>query len=82
LKIAYDYQIFSAQQYGGISRYYVEVAKYLSLSDYSSVCDIKVVAPLYINNYLANHSDKISTIGIHIPKTKVAHVSVNLWTYF
>ena len=34
IKIAYDYQIFGAQKYGGISRYFYELAKNLNKISY------------------------------------------------
>jgi glycosyltransferase involved in cell wall biosynthesis len=49
LKVSYNYQIFSEQEYGGISRYICEVAARISaLKDY----DVKINAGLYINEYL------------------------------
>lgn len=49
MKVLYDYQAFSRQFYGGISRYFVEVAK--RLSNVRDV-DLQILAPLYINHYL------------------------------
>jgi len=53
VKIFYDHQIFSTQHYGGVSRYFYEVAKRLSRQD---ECDVEIFAPLYINEYLGNNS--------------------------
>jgi hypothetical protein len=48
MKILYDHQIFTAQQYGGISRYYVRLFEnILNLGE-----EIKIVSPIYINKYL------------------------------
>jgi glycosyltransferase involved in cell wall biosynthesis len=49
VKILYDYQAFSRQFYGGVSRYFVEVAKRLS---HAEGTQLRVCAPLYINHYL------------------------------
>src|SRR5450830_394943 len=51
MKIAYDPQIFSGQIYGGVSRYFCEVASRVSKN---SDIDIQVIAPLYVNAYLKN----------------------------
>ena len=62
MKILFDNQIFRAQQYGGISRYFYEVAKYLSAE---KNCDVEIFAPLHINQYLT------STSGIHVLGRKI-----------
>jgi len=49
VKILYDYQAFSRQFYGGVSRYFVEVARRLSLAEDT---ELQILAPLYINHYL------------------------------
>lgn len=49
MKILYDYQAFSRQLYGGVSRYFVELARRLSITEKTKV---QVLAPLYINRYL------------------------------
>lgn len=49
MRILYDFQAFTRQFYGGVSRYFVELARLLSrLED----TEVKVLAPLYINHYL------------------------------
>lgn len=47
--VVYDYQIFSRQKYGGISRYFVEVA-----SRVSTIVDISAttIAPVHLNRHL------------------------------
>ena len=48
MKIAFDYQIFSQQSYGGISRYYQRLAtEFLHAGE-----EIKVFSGLHKNNYL------------------------------
>lgn len=49
MRILYDYQAFSRQFYGGVSRYFVELARLLSRLDDA---EVKILAPLYINHYL------------------------------
>lgn len=45
----YDHQVFTMQRFGGISRYFVEIARRLSGADDT---DVRIVAPLYVNRYL------------------------------
>lgn len=47
MKIAFDYSTFLFQKYGGISRYFVKLAKYL---DKTHKC--KIIAPISVNNYI------------------------------
>ena len=49
MKLGYDYQIFSRQKYGGISRYFTEIIPRLRAYE---DCDIRVFAPHYTNAYL------------------------------
>jgi glycosyltransferase involved in cell wall biosynthesis len=50
-KILFDQQIFSLQEYGGISRYICNLA--INLSKIKET-QVKVIAPMYINKYLEN----------------------------
>ena len=50
MKIAFDYQIFSQQSYGGISRYYSRLATELLKLEQ----DVSIFAGLHRNNYLSN----------------------------
>jgi glycosyltransferase involved in cell wall biosynthesis len=64
IKIAYDYQIFGAQKYGGISRYFYELAKNLNrIED----CDVSLIAPAYINSYIEHNADSPKVIGHRAP---------------
>jgi len=57
MRIAYDYQIFAWQKYGGISRYFFEVAKRINKTD---GFEVSVVSPFFVNKYLeADRSIKI-----------------------
>ena len=49
MKVLYDYQAFSRQFYGGVSRYFVEVARRLAVAEDT---EVQILAPLYINYYL------------------------------
>ena len=59
MRIIFDYQIFSLQQFGGISRYFVELAT--RLPEWSHEIETTVVAPFYINEYL--DQAKVSKVG-------------------
>ncbi|MDX1568974.1 MAG: glycosyltransferase family 1 protein [Xanthomonadales bacterium] len=56
MKVLYDSQVFANQFYGGISRYFVELAKRLAYSDGMSV---QVFAPFHINHYLSELDQEI-----------------------
>lgn len=64
MKVTFDHQIFANQRYGGVSRYFVELAS--RLPSYT-VSEVSVVAPLYINNYLAADYARGFTHGRHVP---------------
>ncbi len=49
MRVLYDYHAFSRQFYGGVSRYFVELARLLSRRGDT---DVKILAPLHINHYL------------------------------
>jgi glycosyltransferase involved in cell wall biosynthesis len=63
MNILYDYQIFSLQQYGGISRYFYEIANRLAALPGN---EVEIFAPLYVNEYFHNN-DGVRPWGI---KTK------------
>lgn len=68
MKIIYDSQIFTQQEFGGISRYICALASQMA---HVPGIDVKIVAPLHINQYLKNASPAIVT-GLHVhrlPKT-------------
>jgi glycosyltransferase involved in cell wall biosynthesis len=68
MKVVYDFRIFSKQRYGGISRYFFEVAKEISHEN-----DVQVLAPLYVNSYL--RSGDLKGKGIYLPKLPGAAVN-------
>jgi glycosyltransferase involved in cell wall biosynthesis len=64
LKVAFDHQIFSMQRYGGVSRYFVELASRLPSE---TVSEVSVIAPVHINSYLTVNSARGFTHGRYIP---------------
>ena len=66
MKVAFDHQIFSFQRYGGVSRYFFELANRLPAH---GVSEVSVVAPLYVNNYLAGDAARRFTRGKYVPYT-------------
>ena len=61
--IAYDHQIFSTQQFGGVSRYFCEIA---SRAPQQAGWDSVVIAPLHFNDHLARC--KVRQLGHYLPK--------------
>ncbi len=76
MKILYDHQIFSSQQYGGISRYFYELAS--RVSGYPDV-DVTVLALAHINQYLHKglHGKLIGWHFPYIPKTGLLKKTFN-----
>ena len=69
MKILFDHQIFSIQKYGGVSRYFFEVAKGIAETLEN---EVEIFAPLYVNEYFLNNS-RVYPWGIkipHLPKSK------------
>lgn len=78
IRVLYDGQIFRLQQYGGISRYFFEIANRIAEMESASV---EIFAPLYINEYFNCHS-AVRPDGLKIPRSRVTgHISdkINLW---
>lgn len=66
--IAYDHQIFSMQQFGGVSRYFCEIAA--RIGQHASWKPV-VIAPLHFNDYLANSS--VRRLGCYLPR-RLPHI--------
>ncbi|TRZ96590.1 MAG: glycosyltransferase family 1 protein [Rhodocyclaceae bacterium] len=69
MRIAYDHQIFGWQEYGGISRYFYELAR-----EMATTCgqQVKIIAPLYVNRYLDKAPDELQVFGTlspYVPKS-------------
>ena len=63
MKILYDHKIFYLQKYGGISNYFINLCDKLRLSH-----EAKIVAPVYINNYLQEFDKKSKLTFIKLTK--------------
>ena len=64
MKIAYDHQIFGWQSYGGVSRYFFELANNIANN---KLCDVSIVSPLYVNSYLDSASGDLRVMGRKMP---------------
>lgn len=63
MRVLYGHQIYCRQRYGGISRYFQEIARRIAaMHD----CDAEVIAPLYTNEYLAPAGD-LHVRGLKVP---------------
>jgi glycosyltransferase involved in cell wall biosynthesis len=68
MKVAFDHQIFSMQEYGGISRYFCELAARLKMMP---DMDVRVIAPIYLNRYLREQEfTGICPFGIRLPQRR------------
>jgi glycosyltransferase involved in cell wall biosynthesis len=65
VRIAYDDQIFSRQEYGGVSRYFFELASRLSMSPENQVT---ITAPIHVNAYLKDCPRSVNLVGTKIPR--------------
>lgn len=64
MRIAFDSQVFGWQTYGGISRYFWELAAGLAKRP---GCEVAIVAPLYVNRHLDGRSGRPAIHGLQIP---------------
>lgn len=64
MQIIYDHQIFSAQKYGGISRYFAELANHIADAQ---TAQVRVISPVHINAYLASRSPRVRVTGFKMP---------------
>lgn len=67
MRIVYDHQIFSTQRYGGITRYFTQLATRLAKR---GDCDVAIVALAHVNAYLADIPRGL-VCGVRVPA--VAH---------
>jgi glycosyltransferase involved in cell wall biosynthesis len=65
LRIGFDDQVFAFQEFGGISRYFVELAARLASRD---EVDLRIYAPLYRNRYLAELTGPAQVYGRPVPR--------------
>lgn len=80
MKIIYDYHIFNWQKYGGVSRFFCEIASKL---DQITGVEARILAGLYANRYLALYNSQL-TIGVARPFTPSINRACNVinrqWT--
>lgn len=74
MKIFYDYQIFSNQRYGGISRYFHEISRIIPTIEGDSV---EVFVPLHINEYIYK-SVAPRIIGIKAPQPRFTRLATRI----
>ena len=66
MNIVFDHQIFSQQKYGGVSRYFYEIANRITALPGNNV---EIFAPLYVNEYFRREY-KVRPRGIKIPSLR------------
>lgn len=71
MRIVYSHDIFSFQAYGGISRYFVEIAKRIPANE----AQVQIFAGLYINQYLKGLP---GLIGFKLPVLKNRGVTARI----
>jgi glycosyltransferase involved in cell wall biosynthesis len=78
VKILYDYQIFSMNEYGGVSRYFHEISSRIANCD---DFDVEIVCPLYIDKFFEEHTSSRRLVkGVKVnrfPKTNALGKLVN-----
>jgi glycosyltransferase involved in cell wall biosynthesis len=74
LSVLYDYQIFCWQKYGGISRYFYELANRVAGIEQTRV---EIFAPLYINDYF-DYGGQVRPRGVKIPQLAHTGTAVGL----
>lgn len=70
MKVVFDYQIFYLQEYGGISRYFYELAKHLNKL---SGCEAKIAAPFHNNKYLQQREANDVLIQLNTFEKRLAY---------
>ena len=65
MRVVYDHQIFGWQEYGGISRYFYELALEIGRQPNT---EVKIVSATYINQYLAGTANQLNLFGFLVPK--------------
>lgn len=66
MRIAFDHQIFGWQRFGGVSRYFFELANQVARTENEEV-QCRIVSPLYVNEYLDQAGPALTVTGIHAP---------------
>lgn len=78
MKIAFDSQIFTLQEYGGISRYASSLAAQLASIE---GVNARIFAPFYINAYLDKLPKGIVS-GIKVPKLPKTRIALHLSSFW
>lgn len=65
MRILYDHQAFSTHRYGGISRYFHEIANLIARDGRNHV---EIFAPLYVNEYFRASDDLVVPSGWYVPE--------------
>jgi glycosyltransferase involved in cell wall biosynthesis len=73
MRVLYDSQIFAIRQYGGISRYFVELAS--RISNFPDV-EAQVLSPLMCSLFLAEKRSQVSTVGLNL--SRIPHLSTRV----
>ena len=71
MRVVYDHQIFSTQRYGGISRYFFELARGLADVAADGV-RVNINSPFYVNNYLSSAPSSLGVLGRYLPEFRGA----------
>jgi glycosyltransferase involved in cell wall biosynthesis len=71
VQIAYDHQVFAQQRFGGISRYFVELAAQLSAAGDH---DVRIIAPFHQNEYLADPRIAHRVTGMRLKRTRLISI--------
>ena len=64
MRVLYDYQIFDAQSYGGISRYFCSLATHVNRLPGAAA---RIVAPIHTNEHLRATSSAVVS-GMYVPR--------------
>lgn len=79
MKVAFDHQIFAWQRYGGVSRYFFELANNLAEIGEDRV-QVRINSPFYVNDYLRQAKPPLQVTGLRAPairRTGRAYRAVN-----
>ena len=68
MKILYNHQAFH-QKYGGISRYFVELANSIALYK-NKETSVKIISPFFKTDYLSSKNQKFLLSGLKLPDFK------------
>lgn len=71
MKVVYGHDVFTEQEYGGVTRYFSEIIKRINKSNF----ELEIVSGLYFNEYLRNlHlEDNYQIHGLAIKKNLIAN---------